>query len=88
MTLPDDCENYTFLLVKVDVSLQSIGDNHLVEGSKTILMWPNQTATVCRDTNDAAISLQLSGTTLKVGGDAINTAIKAVVGFKCADLTA
>lgn len=87
MTLPDDCENYTFLLVKVDVNLQSVGDSHLVMGSKTVLMWPNQTATVCYDTDKDPISLQLSGTSLELSGHLINTAIKAVVGFKCADLT-
>ena len=87
MTLPDDCENYTFLLVKVDVNLQSVGDNHLVMGSRTIFMWPNQTATVCYNTDKKPISLQLSGTTLELSGSLINTAIKAVVGFKCADLT-
>lgn len=92
MTLPDDCENYTFFLVKVDVNLQSVGDNHLVMGSRTIFMWPNQTATVCHDTNKSTITLQLSGTTLKLSGGLVstlvNTAIKAVVGFKCTDLTA
>lgn len=91
MTLPDDCENYTFLLVKVDVNLQTSGyadENYRVMGSRTILMWPNQTASVCYDSNEQQITMNLSGTSLKLSGPTSSTAIKAVVGFKCADLTA
>lgn len=88
MTLPDDCENYTFLLVRVDASFASIGEKHFIEGSKTVLIWPNQTVTAFYDTDKRPTSLNLSGTSLKLGGSPGNSTIKAVVGFKCADLTA